>query len=598
MSLSKHLTKLFSFSHATPSAASAARHLRRRLNPPLPPPPSSLSASLLSLHNNILQLLYSGELAEAFLLLRHSFYSNLPPSVHTVNATLRSLLLSRHHSDFLSLHRFSIQSGMPPSVTTHNLLLQCYVSLGRFDTALEQLRLLEKDDSVVTPSPSSYRVVIQGLVENRRLEDAVKLKDEMLKKGFVGPDCKVYNILMGGFAKAGNGDVVIALFEELKEKLGDDAKVSHGVVCGNLMKGYFLKGMEKEAMDFYNKVMGDGSGVKFGVDSYNSALDALGRNGKLDEADKLFERMERDHDPPVRIALDGNSLDFMVDAYCFAGEFGKAVTIFGKMEEKNISPGVKSYNKLIEHLGRNQLVATAEAVFEEMCSKNVDPDESTYVLLMKACFAVNRANDAFGYFEKMVKSGLKPGLIAHVVVMNGLVNSGEVNIAQEVFDKMLESSVKPSTVCFELLLKGYLKLGNLEGGVKIAKQMLMDDRIIFRDEMKELLVGELTKGGREEEMEILYKEVEREKAEAAEKEAQEKERAKALEKEERQRRRAELAAKEAAAAAASQAAIEAILGSRRNVDAEEEACADGSNGFLRKIDIPSEEDERFNDHEI
>jgi pentatricopeptide repeat protein len=481
---------------------------------------------------------------------------------------------------------------MPPSVTTHNLLLQCYVSLGRLDTALEELRLLQKEDSVVTPSPSSYRVVIQGLVDNGRLNEAIKIKNEMLEKGFVGPDCKVYNFLMGGFAKGGNGDEVVALFKELKEKLAEDAKVSYGAVCGNLMKGYFLKGMDNEAMNFYNEVIRDGSGVKFGVDSYNSALNALGINGKLDEAIKLFERMEREHDPPRRIALDCRSFDFMVDAYCFAGEFGRAVMTFGKMEEKNINPGVRSYNNLIEHLVRNQLVAMAEEVWKEMVLKKVDLDESTYVLLMKACFGVNRVNNAFDYFNNMVESGLKPSLIAHEVVINGLVDAGKVDIAWEVFVKMPERGVKPSTACYELLLKAYLKIGNLEDGIQLAKQMLLDERVIFRHEMKELLVGELRKGGREEEMEKLYEEVEQEKVEAAAREAEERERAKSIEKEEREKRRAELVAKEAAAAAASKAAIEAILGSRRNADAEEEAPSDGrvgSSEFLNKFGISSEE---------
>lgn len=490
---------------------------------------------------------------------------------------------------------------MPPSVTTHNLLLQCYVSLGRLDTALEQLRVLEKEDLAVTPSPSSYRVVIQGLVENGRLKEAVNLKNEMLEKGFVGPCCKVYNFLMGGFAKAANGDEVVALFEELKEKLGEEAKVSYGVVCGNLMKGYFLKGMEKEAMDFYNEVMGDGSGVKFGVDSYNSALDALSRNGKLDEAIKLFERMERDHDPPRQIALNCKSLDFMVDVYCSSGEFGKAVMAFGKMEEKNISPGVKSYNNLIEHLVRNRMVAMSEEVWREMGLKKVDPDESTYVLLMKACFGVNRGDNAFDYFNKMVQAGLKPGLIAHELVLTGLVDTGAVDIAREVFDKMPDRGIKPSTACYELLLKAHLKIGNLEDSIKIAKQMLLDETIIFRDEMKELLVQELSEVGREEEVEKLYKEVEREKEEAVAREAEERERAKALEKEERETRRAELAVKEEAAAAASKAAIESILGSRRNADAEEEAPVDGSvrsGDFLKRIGISNEENGGGKDHEI
>jgi membrane protein involved in colicin uptake len=61
----------------------------------------------------------------------------------------------------------------------------------------------------------------------------------------------------------------------------------------------------------------------------------------------------------------------------------------------------------------------------------------------------------------------------------------------------------------------------------------------------------------------LYEDVEREKAEAAARAAEEKARAEALAKEEEERKKAEAKAKEEAAARASRAAIEAVLGRKK-----------------------------------
>jgi hypothetical protein len=73
----------------------------------------------------------------------------------------------------------------------------------------------------------------------------------------------------------------------------------------------------------------------------------------------------------------------------------------------------------------------------------------------------------------------------------------------------------------------------------------------------------------------LYEDVERVKVEAAACATEEKAKAKALAKEEEERKKAEAKAKEEAAARASRAAIEAVLG--RKMEEKKEELADGLN---------------------
>ena len=91
------------------------------------------------------------------------------------------------------------------------------------------------------------------------------------------PDPVVYSYLMLGCAKIADSDGIFKLFEELKEK-------KDGMVYGSLMKGYFMRGMEKEAMECYEEACGENSKVKMSAVAYNYVLDALSKNGKFDEA--------------------------------------------------------------------------------------------------------------------------------------------------------------------------------------------------------------------------------------------------------------------------------------------------------------------------
>ncbi|KAF9601346.1 hypothetical protein IFM89_019078 [Coptis chinensis] len=146
----------------------------------------------------------------------------------------------------------------------------------------------------------------------------------MLEKGLAA-DPAVYNYLMLGLVKNEDGDRALALFKELKEKL---EFVNDGIVYGNLMKAYFLKGLDKEAMEIYADLLGEGSSVKMNVLAYNSALQAMIKNGKSDEALQLFERMKEEHGPPRKLTVNLGSYNVMVDWFCEQGKFDDAIEVF------------------------------------------------------------------------------------------------------------------------------------------------------------------------------------------------------------------------------------------------------------------------------
>lgn len=463
---------------------------------------------------------------------------------------------------------------MAPTIITHNLILQVYCDCRKTDTALEHYRLIVKDDSVLNPSPTTYRILTKGLVDNMKLEQALELKDDMIAKGYVEADPVVYNLIMGGFMKNCEANKVVELYEEVKEKLGGGL-IEDGIIYGNLMKAYFAKGMENEAMNVYNEVLGDGAKVRFNAVSYNLVLEALAKNEKLDMAIELFDRMCREHNPPIKIMVNLGSFNVMVDGYCIAKRFGDAIDVFKSMGEKKCSPDTLSYNNLIQQLGSNKLVQEAEELYKEMSEREINPDEYTYVLLMEACFGVDRVDDATAYFKKMVEVGLKPNANSYNKVMGGLVNVGKLDEAKEFFDLMVEKEVKPNLATYETLAKAFIEVGRLDDMLKAVKGILLDESLTFSDEMKELVEEALQKEGREEDMSKLYVEVEKEKAEALAREEAEKARIEALAREEEERKKAEAAAKDAAAARASAAAIELMTGKKKllenNEEKEEEA---------------------------
>uniref|UniRef100_A0A7N0ZZC2 Pentatricopeptide repeat-containing protein n=1 Tax=Kalanchoe fedtschenkoi TaxID=63787 RepID=A0A7N0ZZC2_KALFE len=545
------LLHLRALSFATPEEAAAERRRRKRrlrIEPPLlnsraqprappsappnpnapklPEPVSALSGNRLNLHNKILKLVRENDLDEAALYTRHSVYSNCRPTIYTVNAVLSALIRQLRYSDFLALHRFITQAGIAPNIITYNLLIGAYCDCRKTDTALEHYKVLV-NDAPFSPSTTTYRILVKGLVDSGKVERAAEIKDEMLEKGF-SADTKVYAFLMAGHAKEGNADGVFAVYSELKEKLGvgEDGVVEDGMVYGSLMRAYFLKGMESEAMEWYDKAVGELSQVKMNAVGYNSVLEALSKNGKFEEALRLFDRMMEAHSPPEKLTVNIGSFNVMVEGYCALGKFHEAIGVFRRMGERRCSPDTLSFNVLIERLCENDMLAEGEELFREMGEKGVKPDEYTYVLLMDACFKADRPDDAAEYYRKMIDGGLRPNLAVYKKLVEGLVKVGKVDEAKSFFDIMVKK-LRMDSDSYQFIMNALSVVGKLDDVVQIVDGMLDEEVVVLDDEMKEFVTELLGKEGREGDLEKLIQEKERIKAEAKAKEAEAAERAKA-----------------------------------------------------------------------
>ncbi|KAJ0230415.1 Pentatricopeptide repeat-containing protein [Hirschfeldia incana] len=481
--------------------------------PKLPESVSSLTGKRLDLHNHILKLIRENDLEEAALYTRHSVYSNCRPTIFTVNAVLAAQLRQGKYGPLLQLHAFINQAGIAANVITYNLIFQAYLDVRKPEVALEHYKLFV-DNAPLNPSIATFRVLVKGLVDNDCLEKAVEVKEDMCVKGFVA-DPVVYSYLMIGCVKKGDGDGVLKLYEELKEKLG--GFVEDGVVYGQVMKGYFLKEMEKEAMECYEEAVGEESKVRMSAMANNYVLEALSENGKFDEALKLFDAMKKVHSPPRLLALNLGSFNVMVNGYCGEGKFGEAVDVFRQMGEFRCSPDTLSFNNLMNQLCESGLLAEAEKLYGEMDEKKVKPDEYTYGLLMDTCFKEGKIDEGAAYYKTMVESGLRPNLAVYNRLQDQLVKAGKLEDAKSFFDMMV-SKLNMDDEAYKFIMRALSEAGRLDDVLKIVDGMLDDEKVSLSEDIQEFVKEELRKEAREDDLQKLMDEKERLKAEAKAKE--------------------------------------------------------------------------------
>ncbi|CAA0824684.1 Pentatricopeptide repeat-containing protein [Striga hermonthica] len=508
------------FRHKHPSPATSS--VQNPNTPKIPEPASALSGNRLNLHNRVLKLIRENDLDEAALLTRHSIYSNCRPTIHTCNSVMAAQLRQSKYPDLLSLHRFITQAGVASNVVTYNILFTLYLNCRKIDLALETYKQLIKEVPF-NPSPTTYRILIKGLVENQLVQKAVELKNDMEKKGYK-PDPTIYSYLMSGQAKNSNAELIFDLYDELKQKLGTD-HILDGIIYGNLMKGHFLKGNETEAMEVYKIALVHDSPVKMNPFAYNYILEALSKNGKFNEALNLFERMKNEHNPPKTLTVNLGSYNIMVEGYCSEKKFDLAVEVFNSMGEKRCLPDTLSYNVLIDQLCNNDRLADAEELYNGMADKNISQDEYTFATLMNACFKENRPDDSARYFKTMVDSKLKPNLTVYNQLIDGLVNAGKIDEAKSFFDMMVPK-IRMNDESYKFIMKALFENGKHNEVMGIVGGMLREEPCGFTEEIEEFVREGMRIEGREDEVSDIKAEVDREKAEEAARVAAEAERAK------------------------------------------------------------------------
>ena len=427
-----------------------------------------------------------------------------------MNAVLTAQLRQSKYEAFLQLHGFINQAGIAANIITYNLLFQAYLDVKKPELALEHYKLFV-DNAPLNPSVATFRILVKGLVDNEKVEKAMEIKEEMGVRGFIA-DPVVYSYLMIGCGKGSDGGGVLNLYEELKEKLG--GFVEDGVVYGPLMKGYFLKEMEEEAMECYEEVLGEESKVKMSAVGYNYVLEALSENGKFDEALKLFEVMKKEHKPPRRLALNLGSFNVVVNGYCGEGKFEEAMEVFRGMGEFRCSPDTLSFNNVMNQMCGNGLLAEAEKLYIEMDEKNkVKPDEYTYGLLMDTCFKEGKIDEGAAYYKTLAESSLRPNLAVYNRLQDQLVKSGKLDDARSFF-VMMVSRLKMDDDAYKFIMRAFSEAGRLDEMLKIVDVMLDEDTVRVSEEIQEFVKEELRKEGREGDLQKLMDEKERLKAEA------------------------------------------------------------------------------------
>ncbi|XP_028778014.1 pentatricopeptide repeat-containing protein At5g28460 [Neltuma alba] len=355
-----------------------------------------------------------------------------------------------------------MKMGGAVEATSCNALL---TGLGKDRDVKKMNDLLAKMKEMdIQPNVITFGILINRLCKSRRIDDALKVLEEMRGKGGskgmnVEPDVVIFNTLIDGLCKVGRLDESLSLLEQMKNDCRPNTITYNCLIDGfckasNLDKAH-------ELFDQMNK-----EGVIPNVVTLNTLIDGMCRHGRISSAVEFFNEMRRK-------GIKGNSVTYtsLISAFCHVNNIDKAVQYFDMMLSSGCSPDVIVFYSLISGLSLAGRMDDATFVVSKLKEAGFGLDLCCYNVLISGFCKKKKLERVYEMLQEMERTGVKPDIYTYNTLISFLGKNGDFKTACEMLRKMKEEGLFPSVVTYGAVIHAYCLHGNVDEAMKMFREM-------------------------------------------------------------------------------------------------------------------------------
>ncbi|KAF8399504.1 hypothetical protein HHK36_015371 [Tetracentron sinense] len=339
------------------------------------------------------------------------------------------------------IHGKIVKFGFESNTFVRNTLIHFHANCGDLKVASALFDGSAKRDVV------AWSALTTGYARRGELGVARQLFDEMPVKDLVS-----WNVMITGYVKRGDMDSARKLFDEVPER---------DVVTWNTMiAGYVLCGSHEQALEMFEEMRCVGE--RPDEVTMLSLLSACADSGALDVGLKIHCSLLEMGSGDLSILL-GNAL---IDMYAKCGSIERALEVFRRMREKDVS----SWNSIVGGLAFHGHAEQSIHLFREMLRKKIRPNEITFVGVLVACSHAGMVEESHQYFDLMrIEYNIEPNIKHYGCMVDVLGRAGLLNEAFEFIDSMV---IEPNAIVWRTLLGACRVHGNAELGKRANERLL------------------------------------------------------------------------------------------------------------------------------
>ncbi|XP_057743806.1 pentatricopeptide repeat-containing protein At3g12770-like [Arachis stenosperma] len=335
----------------------------------------------------------------------------------------------------------------------------------------------------------------------------------------------------------GNDVFVLTSLVDMYSKIGEtnsaslvfNSMCSRTLVSWNAMiSGYVQNGMVHESFALFSRLVQIGAGFDSGT--LVSLIQGCCLTSNLRSGKSIHSYIIRKGFEPNLVLSTA-----IVDMYCKCGATKQAVTVFRRMDIRNVI----TWTALLVGLSQNGYAEDALKLFCQMQEENVAANSVTLVSLVHCCTHLGSLKKGRSIHAHFIRHGYTPDAINISALIDMYAKCGKIHSAKKlfnngfpfkdsilcnsmimgygmhgyghqalgVFGRMIEEGVKPNQTTFISLLTACSHSGLVEEGKTLFHSMERDHGIKPSDKHYACLVDLLSRAGHLEEADTLVKQM-------------------------------------------------------------------------------------------
>ncbi|KAE8659317.1 Pentatricopeptide repeat-containing protein [Hibiscus syriacus] len=303
--------------------------------------------------------------------------------------------------------------------------------------------------------------LVLGYCREKDLWEAFRVFDVMSESDGCGANSVTYSILIHGLCENGRVEEAFALKEGMSQKGCQPSTRTYTV----LVKALCDDGSIGKALDLVSEMIG--KGCKPNVYTYTVLIDGLCREGKIEEGNGMLKQMVKEGVYPGIVTYNA-----LINGYCKEGKIVSAFELLSLMEKRNCRPNIRTYNELIEGLCRVNKPYKAMLLLGRIVNNGLLPNCVSYNILIYGFCKEGHFNMASKIFELMNSFGVDTDAYSFTAMIDGLCKQGRLKLANGLLGKMIKKGIEPDEVTFTALMDGFCKIGNTRDASKLLKMMI------------------------------------------------------------------------------------------------------------------------------
>lgn len=303
-------------------------------------------------------------------------------------------------------------------------------------------------DRIFDKNSVSWNTMIDGYMRNGKVDDALQLFDEMPVR-----DAISWTVLIGGFVKKGLDEKALEWFCEMQICGVEPDYVTIIAVlsaCANL--GALSLGL------WVNRFV-MGKDFKDNLRLCNTLIEMYSRCGRVDFAREIFEKM------PRRSLVSWNT---MIGGFAANGHVEEALKLFDRMQGGGFKPDGVSFTGVLTACSHAGLLNRGLKYFDDMQRvHNLSPRIEHYGCLVDLYSRAGGLLDALNVIKNMP---MKPNEVVLGSLLAACRNCGDIGLAELVMKSLVE--LDPSSDSnYVMLANMYAAVGSWEGAGMVRRKM-------------------------------------------------------------------------------------------------------------------------------